>query len=365
MDTTIVLSAIALATVLALFFLPLVIHLGHRFNLLDLPVGHKRHKNPVPYTGGLALFVVIWLTIAVASLLFDDAFGIYSKQLPWVFLASALICVGGFLDDRYHLNEWKKLGIQIIAALILVTGGLKAPLLSVPSGSLELGWFAYPLTIVWVVMLTNAINIIDGLDGLAGGVSLIAAGFMLVIGSHHDVGAMLILVCALIGFLAIFWWYNKYPAKIFLGDSGSMQIGFLFAVISLGHPLKSYTASALYLPMLALGVPILEIVSSSIRRVSAGKSPLKADRRHLFHYLALAGLNPRQVVAVFYSLGLVFGGVSLAMLYWNRLILLGILVLFMFVVFAVFFVLISTTLPRRRTDSSPHRISGSRRTGRK
>ncbi|MEK7775203.1 MAG: MraY family glycosyltransferase [Candidatus Zixiibacteriota bacterium] len=360
-----ILIAIATAALLSLLIVPVAVRLGHRFNLLDLPVRHKRHKRPTPYTGGLALFAVFWLTIIVSTVMFDDAFGAYRDQLPWVFVASLLICIGGFLDDCYHLNEWKKLTIQIISAVILLAGGLKAQLLTTPSGSLELGWLAYPLTIAWVVMLTNAINIIDGLDGLATGVSLIAACFMLVIGSHHDIGAILVFVCALIGFLSVFWWHNKYPAKVFLGDSGSMQIGFLFAVISLGHPLKSFTASALYLPMLALGVPILETVSSTIRRVSAGKSPMKADRRHLFHYLALAGLTPRQVVSVFYGLGLIFGGVSLAMLYWNRLILLGILSVFMLIVFGVFFVLISMTLTRRRPDSGSDRPPGSRRTGRK
>ena len=187
-------------------------------------------------------------------------------------------------------------------------------------------------------MLTNGVNIIDGLDGLASGVSLIGALTMICIGSLYQVGGISVFMLLLIGFLAVFLWYNKYPAKLFLGDSGSMQLGFYFAVFSLMFPLKSYTVSALYLPLLALGVPILEIGLSFTRRLLSGKNVMKADRRHLFHYLALFGLSPNRILVIFYSLSVIYGVSAIAMFYLNRVVIFMLLVFFMVVIFAIFYI---------------------------
>ena len=150
---------------------------------------------------------------------------------------------------------------------MLYLGGLDVRLVSRPFGTIDIGYWSILVTVLWVVGLTNAINLIDGLDALAGGVSLIAAGFLLVIGYLYDVGAVMIFVACLAGFLLPFLYYNRPPARIFLGDSGSMQIGYYFAVFSMSVSLKSYTTAALVVPLLALGVPIMEAISSFFRRL--------------------------------------------------------------------------------------------------
>ena len=164
---------------------------------------------------------------------------------------------------------------------------------------------------------------------------------MLIIGQLYQTGGILVFILTMIGFFTVFLYYNKYPARIFLGDSGSMQIGYYSAVFSLLFPVKSYTVTALYLPLLALGVPLLEVVSSFTRRLMSGKNVMKADRRHLFHYLALFGLSPRQVVIVFYLLALIYGLFAVAMFFWNRALLFTILVFFMVVIFSIFYIFIT------------------------
>ncbi|HOP07866.1 MAG TPA: MraY family glycosyltransferase [candidate division Zixibacteria bacterium] len=341
--------ALVLSLLLSLALLPMVIKLSKHFGWLDRPGRHKQHAQPTPYLGGAVLFVSTWLTIAVLYLfdhsLFDDLTG-----LAVVFGGAAVIFVLGLIDDIHPLSAWVKLLVQIGIGLLLFWGGVGIDLLSTPGGSIELGSWSAVLTIVWVVGLTNAVNLIDGLDGLAGGVSLIAAVTMAVIARFFAAGWELLLIVALLGFLVPFLFFNRYPARIFLGDSGSMQIGYYFAVFSLMLRVKSFTLSALFVPLLTLGVPLTEAISSTIRRLVTGKSVMQADRRHLFHYLGLLGLGPRRTVAVFYGLGVVFGLFAVAMYLWDRVLVLSLLVVFMVVIFAVFFILVTGLSRRFRSD---------------
>lgn len=320
---------------------PLAIRLAYRYDMLDPPGAHKRHKTPMPVVGGLAMFLSVWIVVGAVLLIFPEFAAELGQSLLFIFLGALIITLVGLSDDLTPVSAWVKLAAQISAGIVVYLGGLQVSLLSSPSGSIELGSISLVISVLWVVGLTNAINLIDGLDGLAAGVSLIGGLTMLIIGLLYEVGPVLVFIGSLVGFLAVFLIFNRYPAKIFLGDSGSMQIGYYFAVFSLIIPVKSYTASALYLPLIALGVPILEAGSSLVRRLISGKGIMTADRRHLFHYLSLAGLSPRQVVNVFYLLAIVFGGFALAMYYFNRLILFGLLVVFMVVIFVGFLILIS------------------------
>ncbi len=345
---------IAVLVSLAVSFLAIgqLIKAGHKYKLLDTPGRHKRHKRPVPILGGLALFAAVWIAVLVSSLLFPDFALEPAGSILYIFLGALVIVAVGLADDIRPLSAWIKLAAQICVGLILYLAGLGVVLLSTPFGSVDIGAASVIITVLWVVGLTNAVNLIDGLDGLAPGVSLIAALTMLVIGHLQGVGWALVFVYALIGFLPVFLLYNRYPARIFLGDSGSMQIGYYFAVFSLIVPLKSFTASALYVPLLVLGVPILEALSSVTRRLIKGKSVMKADRRHLFHLLALAGFSRRQVVLVFYALGVVFGLFALAMYFWNRLLVLAFLAVFMVVILVLFFILVADLSHRRRNSGT-------------
>ncbi|MFZ5980005.1 MAG: glycosyltransferase family 4 protein [Candidatus Zixiibacteriota bacterium] len=319
--------------------LPYIIRLSHKYELLDMPGRHKRHRQPTPFLGGLALFIVIWLTVLVCFLLMNDANEEFTASLLYIFLGALLIFLVGLSDDLSPVTAWVKLLAQVAAGLVLYMGGLKIDPITIPFlGQVAIGQFSVLITILWVVGLTNAINLIDGLDGLAAGVSLIAVITMTVVGHLYHIGPVMVFAYAMIGFLTVFLYYNRYPARIFLGDSGSLQIGYYFAVISLLVPVKSYTAAALYVPLMVLGVPLLETVISFTRRLLAGKNVMKADRRHIFHYLTLAGLSYRRVVFVFYLLSAIFGFFALAMFYGNRLKVFGFLILFMVVIFALFFI---------------------------
>jgi UDP-GlcNAc:undecaprenyl-phosphate GlcNAc-1-phosphate transferase len=339
MNWTAVLTAFGVSLAVTALIIRPAIGLAERYQFLDRPGRHKRHDRPVPNIGGAVLFLSLWLSILICLILFHSFFAEILPSLLYVFCGALIIFLVGFADDLTPLSAWTKLAAQVAAGLVLYLGGLAINPISIPfMGSHDIGTFSLVITVAWVVLLTNAINLIDGLDGLATGVSLTASLTLTIIGALYTVGAAVLFAYALIGFLAVFLLFNRYPARIFLGDSGSLQIGYYFAVVSLLVPIKSFTAAALYLPLMALGVPLLETVISISRRLAMRRSVLKADRRHLFHYLALAGWSPRAIVGVFYLLSAVFGGFALAMYFFNRLIVFGLLILFMVVIFGLFYI---------------------------
>jgi UDP-GlcNAc:undecaprenyl-phosphate GlcNAc-1-phosphate transferase len=241
--------------------------------------------------------------------------------------------------------------VEIAVGLILYFGGLKTAWLSIPGmQSVSLGHFSVIITVLWVVGLTNAINIIDGLDGLASGVTVIAAFSMAVIGFLFGISSVVFISLALAGSVMALWIFNRHPARIFLGDGGSLLIGYIFAVTSLIVPIKSFTAAALFLPLMVLGVPLTEIISSFLRRFAAGKNVMKADRRHIFHYLAYLGLTHRQIVALFYSSGLLLGIISILMFFSERVIVLATMFLFMVVIFILFFIFMAKIRKEKKPD---------------
>ncbi|UCC43875.1 MAG: undecaprenyl/decaprenyl-phosphate alpha-N-acetylglucosaminyl 1-phosphate transferase [Candidatus Zixiibacteriota bacterium] len=340
---------VAVSGLLARLMLPRAIRLGHRYELLDFPRRHKRHKRPVPVLGGPVLFICFWACMVVAHVLFPDLLSGYRSYGPYVLAGSLIILLVGLSDDLAPVSAWTKLFAQVAAAYVLITGGLKIDPITVPLvGSVETGLFGPLITIVWVVGLSNAVNIIDGLDGLASGVSLVAVSSLAAVAAFYGDPALVAVAFVLIGFLVVFLYYNRYPARIFLGDSGALQLGFYFAVMSLLVPIRTYTAAALYLPLVSLGVPILEAFVSVSRRLIAGKNVLKADRRHLFHYLALAGLSPRRIVVIFYIVSVCFGLFTVAALYLDLRWVFGFLALFMVVIFVAFYIFMtSLSRPKR------------------
>jgi UDP-GlcNAc:undecaprenyl-phosphate GlcNAc-1-phosphate transferase len=339
MNWSALMAVLALSLTATFLLMRPAIRLAERFGWVDRPGRHKRHKQPVPDVGGVVLFAAVWLSLGVILLAAPSVAAELHASLPYVFAGAVMIFLVGLADDFKPLSAWSKLAAQTAVGLVLFYGGLTIDPITIPfAGSHDIGSLSLLITVVWVVMLTNAINLIDGLDGLAAGVSLIAALTLVIIGTLYSAEPAVLFAYPLIGFLAVFLRYNRYPARIFLGDSGSLQIGYYFAVISLLVPIKSYTAAALYLPLLVLGVPLMEAAISFSRRLVAGRNVMKADRRHIFHYLALAGMSPRAIVAVFYALSAVFGAFALAMYFLNRLIVFGLLILFMVVISALFLI---------------------------
>ena len=301
----VVAAALVVALLVALITTPVVKNLAVRMGAVDVPRdGRRMHDHPIPRMGGLAIFFGFLLSVVV----FMDLDG----QMRGMLLGAAIIVVLGIFDDIYSLRAMFKFVVQIIAALVAALSGNVIEIVSNPnvfSSDLywDLGWLAVPVTVVWIVAITNAVNLIDGLDGLACGVSAISSMTLLVISLAISDGPVAVLMAALTGACLGFLPYNMNPAKIFMGDTGSTFLGFILAVVSIQGLFKLYTIISFAVPFLMLGLPIFDTCFAFIRRIAHGQSPMHADRSHVHHRLIDMGLNQKQAVAVLYIISAILG----------------------------------------------------------
>lgn len=307
---------------LTILLTPLIKKLAIRIGAVDKPNQRKVHMKVMPRLGGLAIYISF---IAGVLLLQPDS----PHSLP-ILLGSLIIVLTGIIDDIRELSPRVKLMGQLAAALIVVLSGIHVEFINLPfGGQLEFGIFSIPLTILWIVGVTNAINLIDGLDGLAAGVSSIAlltiSGMAIIMGDAYVTVLGLILMASTIAFL----FYNFYPAKIFMGDTGALFLGYMISVLSL-LGFKNVTFISLIIPALILGVPISDTFFAIIRRL-VHKQPLSApDKSHLHHCLLRLGFSHRQVVLIIYAIAAMFSLAafifSMATL-WGSLIFIGVILI--------------------------------------
>ena len=298
-------AALMTALVVALVATPVVKNLAIRVKAVDVPRdGRRMHDHPIPRMGGLAIFLGFLLSV----LLFLELDG----QMRGMLLGAVVIVVLGIFDDIYSLPAMFKFVVQIAAALVAVLTGNVIEAVSNPnvfSADLywDLGWLSIPVTVVWIVAITNAVNLIDGLDGLACGVSTISSMTLLVIALVVSEADVAILMAALAGGCLGFLPYNMNPAKIFMGDTGSTFLGYILAVVSIQGLFKFYTIISFAVPFLMLGLPIFDTCFAFIRRIAHGQSPMHADRSHVHHRLIDMGFNQKQAVAVLYVVSAILG----------------------------------------------------------
>lgn len=301
---------------------PLVKNFAIKIGATDKPNHRKVHQKVMPRLGGLAIYISF-----LAGFIFLQP---QSPYLIPILLGSFVIIVTGFLDDMLELSAKWKLAGQILAAGIVIAGGVQVNFINLPfDGRLDLGWFAIPLTLLWIVGITNAINLIDGLDGLAAGVSAIVlatlAGIAFMMGNMFVMALALILMGSTLGFLI----YNFNPAKIFMGDTGALFLGFMISVISL-LGFKNVTLFSLLVPVIILGVPISDTLFAIIRRI-VNKQPLSApDKSHLHHCLLRLGFSHRKTVLVIYAMSSLFGLAAVLMTQstlWGALIIVTLLII--------------------------------------
>jgi len=307
---------------------PLVILWCRKKKIFDQPGHRKIHTRPTPRLGGISIFVAFWIGLVSVFWLGDKI----PSELFFVFFGSLVIFAMGLFDDL-RTSDWRlKLLVQIWGGSILVAGGLAIKVLYVPfAGAWNLGFWSLPVTLLWVVIITNSINLIDGLDGLAGGVSLIVALTLFLAGHLLQLPLLTNFSLCLAGALAGFFPFNYFPARIFMGDSGSLVVGFLFASLGLLFPIKGFTATALFIPLLTLGVPLVEAASTFIRRTKGGQPWHAADQKHLFHRLLELGLSHKVTVWLFYSSSLAFSFLVLCLVTLDRrFILSGLVLLYLF-----------------------------------
>jgi UDP-N-acetylmuramyl pentapeptide phosphotransferase/UDP-N-acetylglucosamine-1-phosphate transferase len=283
---------------------PYVIFLAEKFNLVDEPGMRKVHSKPIPRIGGIAIFIPV---LCLASLLFmsQRLFGTehnyFTKELAVILGASTIIFGVGLVDDIRRLSAKTKFVFQALAALIVCGFGVRINAIPLTeSFSLELGWLSWPLTIVFITGVTNAFNLIDGLDGLAAGIANICCGVLTLLSISLNQPAVTGVMLILWGCVSAFMIFNFNPAKIFLGDCGSLFLGFVISSSSVYFAGKSGTFSGYALPLLALSIPIFDTLLSMLRRITERRSMFAPDSRHFHHRLLNMGLNQRQAVIVAY-----------------------------------------------------------------
>lgn len=281
---------------LGLIITPLIRRLALRLGCLDRPVDRSTHILPVPYLGGVAIYLTFLLTYLISS--------VRDPSLRGVLVAGGFIVAVGVIDDLYRLPPWGKLLGQIAAALILVSYGIQIEKITHPwGGFVYFGIWSTPVTVIWVLAFTNALNLIDGLDGLAAGVAVIASiTFFFVAVQTGQPPVALYLTAAVAGAGLGFLPYNFHPARIFMGDAGAMFLGFVLAAVAIAGTLKSTATIALGIPVLALGLPLMDTAYAIIRRWRNGQALFEADRGHLHHRLMYMGLNHRETVLIMYCI---------------------------------------------------------------
>ena len=323
-----ILIAFILAFIITFSATPFVKKLAFKIGAVDIPKDSRRmHKKPTARLGGLAIF----FGFIISALLFSNM----NMELAGMLFGCSIIVILGVFDDIYALSAKLKLLVQIAAALCPVLAGVRIDFIRVPSiiseyGYIGLGWMAIPITLIWIVGITNATNLLDGLDGLACGVSSISALTLLCIAIIVGEPEVAFVTSALAGACFGFLPYNFNPAKLFMGDTGALFLGFVLATISVQGLFKGYAVISIAAPVLILGLPIFDTTSAILRRLRNHQPIMSPDRGHLHHRLIDAGFSQKQAVSIIYVLCLILcvGAVSLiatgAVSFWVfALVLLG------------------------------------------
>src|SRR5215471_10398397 len=278
------------------------------------------HSSPLPRLGGVAIFLTFCVCMAVGAFweirhpqMHSSSF---LKTLATIFGPAAMVFLLGVYDDLRGVGPYVKFTVQGIAATMLYMGGLRIVNIPVVFGDRVLPWYVgWAFTVIWVLAITNAFNLIDGLDGLAAGSALFSTMVVFVVALLHGPALVQLMTIALAGAILGFLRYNFNPATIFLGDSGSLLIGFLLSALALYGAEKAPTIVAVAIPIVSFGLPILETVLSIIRRLISGRPVFTADREHIHHKLLQHGMTHRQVVILLYGVSAIFAMLSLFLLW--------------------------------------------------
>jgi exopolysaccharide biosynthesis WecB/TagA/CpsF family protein len=305
--------------VVAMVLVPIVSRLAKRYRMVDTPGPRKVHKIPVPRIGGI-VFLLSTLAFVLPVFLMDNdigrAFRAEHREYVFLLVSACVVFVIGFVDDIRPIPSGVKLLCLIGASLAICASGATMRTISMGSSfELELGWMAWPLTVMWITTITVGMNFIDGLDGLAAGVAAIACGAVALLALWSSQVVMAALMLALLGSLTGFLFFNFHPAKIFMGDGGAMFLGFVIAAGSLVCQAKTCTLVGLALPGLVLGVPIVDAAFTVIRRgILCRRSIFSPERGHLHHRLLDLGLPQATVAIVIYAITIVGASVGMLML---------------------------------------------------
>ncbi|MDI9218861.1 MULTISPECIES: MraY family glycosyltransferase [Clostridium] len=305
-----------LAFLIVYLITPILIKLSFKYSFTDKPTKRKKHKGETPLCGGLAMFIgffIVYFTVNNYTSV---------KEKSWILLGSGLILLIGLIDDSFKTRGkefpiYPRLIVQLVAAFIIFKSGIVFRGFTNPFTGVYIqlsGIIQFILTITWIFGVTTVINWSDGMDGLAGGLSLISsitfAAAAIILGQSESISMSLIVTGVTLGFLM----YNKYPAKIFMGDSGANFLGFILSIIALDGAFKQATLMSLFIPILALAIPIFDNLFVIIKRFMDGKPVYQADRSQIHYRLEAKGFTPKQVVTYINMVSLAFSIISIILL---------------------------------------------------
>jgi len=306
------------SALLALIVTPIIVWIAHRLKVTDFINPRKIHTKSIPRIGGVAVFIsstALIITVLLLDNSIGQAFRSMRAQVVTLLAAGLFIFLVGLVDDMRPISAWYKLFAQIAAAAALPLAGVKIESINVANlFTINFGWLSLPITVFWITGVINAVNLIDGLDGLAAGISAVTCAIIAVFALSINQPLMVIFMLALLGSLSGFLFFNFNPARIFLGDCGSMFLGFLLGSASVMCAFKSGTIVALALPALALGLPIFDTAFSVLRRYLGRWGIMSPDRSHLHHRLLDMGLRHRHVVIIMYGITLLAAGMGMFMI---------------------------------------------------
>lgn len=303
---------------------PMLRNLAVRKGLLDQARSSRKiHERPIPRLGGVAIVVAFYSPL-LALLLVESGVGSMFYENPrtaiGIFAGGLAIALLGVYDDLKGTGAARKFAVQFTVAGLLYFLGFRVEQIANPFGpDIALGVFALPFTLLWIVGVINAMNLIDGLDGLAGGVALFAVLTTFIVAVDQPNALMMLFTAALAGAILGFLFYNMNPATIFMGDTGSMFLGFVLAAASIKTGQKSTTAVAILTPIVALGLPILDTLLAMARRAVRGRPLFSADREHIHHRLMSLGMSHRQAALALYAVCFVLNAVALVLVFSNSI----------------------------------------------
>lgn len=297
-------------TLLAIFFISFSVcyllsfpvrFLASSLAILDYPEQRKIHAAPVPSLGGLALLVAFVAAAIVAAKIYPQQFFLFRPELEGLVVGAAIITMLGLWDDVRGSGAVMKLMVQGAVGVLMYLYGFRIERITMPfEGIMELQWAGLVLTVLWYCVVMNAMNLIDGLDGLAAGISAIAGVTIFAISFHWNDPLAAFVALAIVGISLGFLPHNFYPARIFMGDTGSLLLGFLLASLTLITNTKAPAILTLLVPLVALGLPLVDTAYAFLRRCFTGAHPFRADKRHLHHRLLALGFSHKRVVVLLY-----------------------------------------------------------------
>ncbi len=330
-----------------------------RRNLLDQPSPRKIHTRATPRLTGISLFIALWSTIVLFSIIFPQYFTEVRIHAAIILIGAVLTLLLGIVDDLRPLSAAMKLAVQLCIGGMLWLQGLGFAQLWIPFvGGIDLGLLSLPVTLVWFLALVNSVNLIDGLDGLATATSGMALLPLIWVSLTLALTPIWVAAAGLFGALVAFWRFNRPPARVFMGDCGSLSLGYFFAVVALLAPIKRFTALAFFVPLIAMLLPLAESILSIGRRSLARSNPMGADMGHLHHRLMARGWSANRVVTVYAVVTAIFGIFCVAFRYGNRRLLVLVLGFFVLLLGAALGIILRRELPSQVTRKTAGKGSG-------